>query len=264
MSSSFGRLVLYGLAALVAVFLMAPLLIVVPMSFSPSTLMQFPPPGVSLRWYDSYFANRSWTDATWMSLKAGLIVAVISTALGMAAALGLARARFRGKAVLQAFILSPLIVPVIILSVGLYFVFSLIRLNGTLTGLVIGHVVLTFPYATIVIGASLEEFDRTLEEAARGLGAPPWRAFLRVTLPLLGPSVFVALLFSFLTSFDEVVLAVFITGPETITLPRKMWEGIRFELNPTIAAVSTLLIAVSWGMMLLAAIVRRRRGVDAG
>lgn len=257
---SVGRVALYGVVGFIAVFLLAPLLIVVPMSFSATTLMQFPPSAYSTRWYDVYFGSRSWLDATWVSLKAGIVVAIVSTVLGTATALALTRGEFRGKAAVQAFLLSPLVVPVIILSVGLYYLFSLGRLNGTFTGLVIGHVVLTFPYATIVIVASLEEFDRTLEQSAMGLGATPLRAFWRITLPLISPGIVVAFLFSFLTSFDEVVLALFITGPETMTLPRKMWEGIRFELSPTTAAVSTLLIAVSWTLMLIVGLLRRRSG----
>jgi putative spermidine/putrescine transport system permease protein len=261
-----GRLLLRLAVLGIAVFLIAPLLVVVPMSFSDSTLMVFPPQRYSLRWYEAYFGNRAWTDATWVSLKAGLLVGVISTALAVAAALGLARGRFAGRALLQSFILSPLVVPVIILAVGLYYFYSFFRLNGTMTGLVLGHVVLTFPYALVVVAASLEDLDPTLEQAAQGLGASPFHAFRRVTLPMIAPGVGVAFLFSFLTSFDEVVLAVFITGPETTTLPRKMWEGIRFELNPTIAAVSTLLIAVSWSLTLAVALLRRReraRGTGA-
>lgn len=259
----FRRASLYGYVGLVAMFLFAPLLIVVPMSFSDSTLLAFPPRGLSLRWYNEYFGSPAWLDATWVSVKVGVIVALAATSLGTAAALGISRGAFPGRAALQGFILSPLVAPVIVLAVGLYYLFSFGRLNGTLTGLVVGHVVLTFPYATVVISASLEEFDRRLEQAALGLGATPFQTFRRITLPLIAPGVVVAMLFSFLTSFDEVVLAIFITGPETTTLPRKMWEGIRFELNPTIAAVSTLLIAVSWSLMLVAALARRRTGAGA-
>jgi putative spermidine/putrescine transport system permease protein len=259
-SRSPGRALLLAGVVLIAVFLLAPLLVVVPVSFSDSMLMQFPPPRWSARWYKAYFDNAAWLDATWMSLRSGLVVAVLSTALGIATALGLVRGRFRGRAAAQAFILSPLVVPVIIFSVGLYYLYSLLRLNGTFVGLVLGHVVLTFPYATVVISASLEDFDQSLERAAQGLGATPFTAFRRVTLPLIAPGVGVAFLFSFLTSFDEVVLAIFITGPETMTLPRKMWEGIRFELNPMIAAVSTLLVAISWILMLVVGLLRRSGG----
>jgi putative spermidine/putrescine transport system permease protein len=252
-----------GGVALIAAFLIAPLLIVIPMSFSDSTLMQFPPPRLSLRWYRAYFGDRAWIDATWVSLKAGALVAVLATSLSVAAAIGLARGRFPGRAALRSLLLSPLVVPVIILAVGLYYLYAHLHLNNTLTGLVLGHVVLTLPYAVVVISASLEDLDRTLEQAALGLGATPWRAFRRVTLPLIAPGIAVAFLFAFLTSFDEVVLAVFVTGPETTTLPRKMWEGIRFELNPTIAAVSTLLIVVSWSVMLLTGLIRSTRRAGA-
>jgi putative spermidine/putrescine transport system permease protein len=254
-----GRILLGATVAATVLFLLAPLLIVIPISFSDSTLMQFPPKGFSLRWYHAYFDSASWIAASWMSLEIGLTVAVASTALGTAAALGLSRARFRGRAAVQAFMLSPLVMPVIILSIGLYYVYAFVGLNGTVVGLVIGHVVLTVPYATVVIGAALEDFDRRLEQAAQGLGAAPLVAFRRIALPLIGPSVAIAFLFGFLTSFDEVVLAIFLTGPETMTLPRKMWDGIRFELNPTIAAVSTMLIALSWGLFLVAGLLRRRR-----
>jgi putative spermidine/putrescine transport system permease protein len=249
-------IVLYGGVAIISAFLIAPLLIVIPMSFSDSTLMQFPPPRLSLRWYRAYFGDHAWIDATWISLKAGVLVAILSTSLGVAAAIGLARGRIVAGAALRSLILSPLVVPVIILAVGLYYLYAFLHVNNTLTGLVLGHVVLTLPYAVVVVSASLEELDRTLEQAALGLGATPWKAFRRVTLPLIAPAVAVAFLFAFLTSFDEVVLAVFVTGPETTTLPRKMWEGIRFELNPTIAAVSTLLIVVSWSVMLLVGLLR--------
>jgi ABC-type spermidine/putrescine transport system permease subunit II len=164
----------------------------------------------------------------------------------------------------RSLVLSPLVVPVIILAVGLYYLYAHLHLNNTLTGLVLGHLVLTLPYVVVVVSASLEDLDSTLEQAALGLGATPLRAFRRVTLPLIAPGVAVAFLFSFLTSFDEVVLAVFITGPETTTLPRKMWEGIRFELNPTIAAVSTLLIGVSWSVMLLVGLLRATGRVGSG
>jgi putative spermidine/putrescine transport system permease protein len=250
---------LYGGIAMIAAFLIAPLLIVIPMSFSDSTLLQFPPLRLSLRWYRAYLGDHAWIDATWMSLKAGVLVALLSTSLGLAAAVGLVRGRF--GAALRSLVLSPLVVPVIILAVGLYYLYAYLHLNNTLTGLVLGHIVLTLPYVIVVVSASLEDLDRTWEQAALGLGATPFRAFRRITLPLIAPGVAVAFLFAFLTSFDEVVLAVFVTGPETTTLPRKMWEGIRFELNPTIAAVSTLLIAVSWSVILLAGLVRRTRRV---
>jgi len=158
-----------------------------------------------------------------------------------------------------------LMVPVVIIGVGLYVLFLRVGLNGSFLGLVIGHTVVTFPYATVVIGASLAEVDKRLEQAAIGLGANPVRAFSAVTLPLIAPGIAIAALFGFLVSFDEVVIAIFVTGPQTATLPRQIWDGIRFDLNPTIAAVATLLIALSAMVLLLGELLRRllRRTPDA-
>lgn len=251
-------------AAVGVVFLVAPLAILVPMSFNDSSLLGFPPEKYSLRWYQRYVGERAWIDATLLSLQAAAVVAAVSVVLGTLAALGLTRGRFAGRALVQAFILSPLIVPVIVIAVGLYYTFSMFRLNGTFLGLVIAHVVLTFPYAAVVISASLEKFDVRLERVAMSLGANPLRAFLRVTLPIISPGIVVAGLFTFLISFDEVVIAIFITGPQTTTLPKKMWDGIRFEINPTITAVSTLLLVYSALVMLACEYLRRRFGRRAG
>jgi len=247
-------------AVVVIMFLVAPLLILIPMSFNDSSLLTFPPQRWSIRWYERYLTDGAWIRATILSLEAGIVVAAVSVVLGTLAALGLTRGRFAGRALLQAFVLSPLIVPVIVIAVGLYYMFSFLRLNGTFTAFVIAHTVLTFPYATVVIAASLEQFDVRLERVAMSLGARPFTALVRVTLPIISPGLVVAGLFTFLISFDEVVLAIFVTGPQTATLPRKMWEGIRFEINPTITAVSTLLICYSAVVMLVCEALRRKLG----
>lgn len=253
-----GHLVTVTVAALVLGFLILPIFVVVPISFSQSALLQFPPKAWSLRWFDSYFSSSAWIDATIMSFKVGASVMLLSVLLAIPAAIGITRGSFRGRAVIQAILLSPLIVPVIIIAVALYYAFSLFRLNGTYAGLVLGHTVLALPYATVVITASLERMDPRLEQVAVSLGAHPFRAFYRVTLPLIRSGVAVAAFFAFLTSFDEVVMAIFITGPQTLTLPKKMWDGIRFELDPTIAAVSTVLVLFSWVLVLLGEAIRRR------
>lgn len=245
-------------AILVIVFLVAPLMILVPMSFNESSLLTFPPQKWSLRWYQRYFNDPAWISATVLSLQVGIVVALISVTLGTLAALGITRGRFAGRAALQAFVLSPLIVPVIIIAVGLYYMFSFFRLNATFTALVIAHTCITFPYATVVIAASLEKFDVRLERVAMSLGASPFTALVRVTLPIISPGLIVAGLFTFLISFDEVVLSIFVSGPQTATLPRKMWEGIRFEINPTITAVSTLMLLFSAVVMLVCEVVRRK------
>jgi putative spermidine/putrescine transport system permease protein len=244
-------------AALVLVFLAAPLFVVVPAAFNDSTLLQFPPRHWSLRWFREYFGSSSWIDATETSIKVATLVSLFSTLFGLAAAVALDRFAFFGRTLVRALIMAPLLVPVIVIAVGLYYMFLRIGLSGSFWGLVIGHTVITFPYATVVIGAALAEVDRRLENAAVGLGAMRPRAFFEVTLPLIRPGLVVAALFGFLVSFDEVVIAIFLTGPTTTTLPRRIWDGIRFDLNPTIAAVATLLIALSAFVMLTSELLRR-------
>lgn len=242
---------------LVMLFLAAPLLVVIPAAFNDSSLLQFPPRAWSLRWFHEYFQSASWFAATKMSFKVALVVSVVSTLLGLTTAVLLTRFTFFGRNLMRALIMGPLVVPVIVIAVGLYYVFLRVGLNGTFWGIVIGHTVVTFPYATVVISAALAEVDERLENAAVGLGAIRPRAFFEVTLPLIRPGLVVAALFGFLISFDEVVIAIFLTSAETMTLPRRIWDGIRFELNPTIAAVSTILIALSALVMLLSELLKR-------
>lgn len=254
-------------AGLVLLFLAAPLLVVITTAFNDSSLLQFPPREWSLRWFREYFQSSSWIDATKTSFKVALAVSVVSTLLGLTMAVLFTRYTFFGRDVIRALIMAPLVVPVIVIAVGLYYVFLRVGLNGTFWGLVFGHTVVTFPYSTVVIGAALLEVDERLENAAVGLGATRIRAFFEITLPLIQPGLVVAALFGFLISFDEVVIAIFITSAETTTLPRQIWDGIRFELNPTIAAVSTVLIALSALVMLLSellkAYLRRASGLAA-
>lgn len=244
-------------AGLVLLFLAAPLIVVIPAAFNASTLLQFPPREWSLRWFQEYFYSGSWIAATKTSFKVALVVSVVSTLLGLTTSVLLTRYTFFGRNLVRALIMAPLVVPVIVIAVGLYYVYLRVGLHGTLWGLVIGHTVVTFPYATVVISATLVEVDERLENAAVGLGATRPRAFFEVTLPLIRPGLVVAALFGFLISFDEVVIAIFVTSAETMTLPRRIWDGIRFELNPTIAAVSTILIALSSVVMLLSELLKR-------
>lgn len=253
-------------AGLVLFFLAAPLLVVVPAAFNDSSLLQFPPRAWSLRWFRAYFSDARWIDATEVSIAAALAVSLASTLFGLGMAVVLDRFAFPGRNLLRALVLAPLVAPVVVIAVGLYVLFLHIGLSGSFAALVIGHTVVTFPYATVVIGASLKETDRRLEDAAVGLGASWPRAFIEVTLPLIRPGLAVAALFGFLISFDEVVVAIFVTGPATFTLPRRIWEGIRFDLNPTIAAVATLLVSLSALVLLASELLRRRlrRAAAAG
>lgn len=246
------------MTALVIAFLIAPLLAVIPISFGQSSLMQFPPREFSLRWYQQLASDPRWLTAAVTSIQIGLIVSLISTFLATITAIGLARFDGRAKPAIQALVLSPLLVPVIVSGVALYYLFSVLRLTGTVTALVTAHVLLTFPYGVVVVTAALERFDIRLEHAAASLGANGLQVFWRVTLPVIRPAVIVAALFGFLVSFDEVVMALLLSGPETVTLPKQMWDGIRFDLTPVIAAVSTVLLVLSGFLVGVAEIFRRR------
>lgn len=255
--SAASRSIVVGVVILTAIFLIGPLCVLALMSFSDSRFLIFPPKELSLRWYVEYFTSVSWMQATMVSLTLGAIVSVISTMIGAGAAIAFRRSRLAGLGVLQTVMMSPLFVPNIILAVGLYSIYSIVKLNGTMVGLVLGHLVLTIPYSIVVIGTALAEFDQRLEQAAQGLGASPLRAFQHVTLPAISSGIVTSLLFTFLISFDEVVLAVFLSSPTTSTISKLMWDGIRFDLNPTIAAVSTLITGFSWFMMLIGLLARR-------
>lgn len=242
----------------VIAFLLLPLVAIIPLSFSNSSLLRFPPPGFSWRWYEEYLFNSSWTDATLNSVIVGVITAVVSVLLGTATAYGLSQSTWKGKAFVQALVLSPLLIPVIVIAVASYSVFAQFGLNGTYTGLVTAHTIITFPYTVVVISAALERFDPRLAQMAVSLGATPLRAFVSVTFPIIRTGMVVALLFAFLNSFDELVMSTFIAGPETTTLPKRIWDGIRFELSPVIAAVSSILILISCAIIGITEVLNQR------
>jgi putative spermidine/putrescine transport system permease protein len=235
------RRVLVAVCTLIYLFLMLPLVVVFPISLSSAPYMQFPPPGFSWQWYERYLDDPQWIDATWRSLYIGGATAVLALALGVPLAFALARARFAGRAIVDRLALAPLIVPTIILSVGLYGMFAKLKLIGEWYGLVVAHTVLALPFVVLVMVAGLRDFDRALEQAAEGLGATRWRTLTRVTLPLLRPSLVSAGLLAFISSFDELVVALFLAGPN-MTLPKKMFDNILMEIDPTIAAVSVMQI----------------------
>jgi len=231
--------------------LLAPLVVIFPLSLSSSELLTLPTPGWSLRWYEDFFTSSKWLLATRNSFVVGVATAVLATALGTLAALGIFLGRFRGKAVLVALLSTPMVVPVIVTAVAVYFAFSFVGLNNTLTGLVLAHTVLSVPYVLITVLATLQTFDANLLKAAATLGAPPHVAFRRVVLPLIAPGVATGALFAFATSFDELVVAIFVAGPAQFTLPRQMYAGLREFLSPTIAATAVMLVVCS--LLLLAA-----------
>jgi putative spermidine/putrescine transport system permease protein len=252
------RITLSVIAGLVLFYLILPILVVIPLSFSSASYLSFPPPGFSLHWYRNFFTRADWISSAWLSIWVGLAVTVLATALGTPASVALVRGRFAGKGLVNAFILSPLIVPGIIVAIGTYFFYARLGVVGNPIALVLAHTCLAVPFVVINVSATLYGFDERLEYAAMSLGASPWGAFRQVTLPLIRPGVLAGSLFAFITSFDELIVALFVSGTTAVTLPRRMWEGIRFEIDPTIAAVSTILVAFSGALLLTAELLRRR------
>lgn len=241
--AALGGKLLRGLGLIVAAFLVSPLLIIVPISFSSSRFLEFPPPGLSLQWYEAYFTSNAWVAATLQSCGVAIVVAIVSLAIGSAAAMAFVRGSPRMRRVGYQLLLAPMIVPGIISAVALYFLFARLQLVNTSLALVIAHSVGTVPMVVLIVAASLQAQNIRLEHAAASLGASRIATIWRIVLPLIRPALIVAGFFAFLGSFDEFVFSLFLSGPNTMTLPIKMWSGIREEITPTIAAVSSLLIA---------------------
>ena len=237
--------ILYGVCGVVLLFLNSPLFIVFPMSFSSASYLAFPPPGYSLQWYQKFFQRPDWIQSTWYSFKIAFVVTLLSTTLGTLASLGFVRGGFRGKNLISAFIISPLIVPYIIIALASYFFLAKWKLVGSQAGLILIHIVIAVPIVFIIVSNTLRNFDISLEKAAMIMGANRVRTFFKITLPLIKTGVFSGAFFSFLTSFDELIVVLFIGGVKIVTLPRRMWEGVRHETDPTITAVATILILLS-------------------
>lgn len=240
-----GRLWLYALAGLVMLFLVIPTLIVIPMSFSASQYLEFPPREWSLRWYTSYFASPSWMQATATSLKAAALTTLVATPLGTMAAYGLHASRWRFAGLLTMLLLTPMVVPVILIGIGVFYAYVKLKLVNTLLGLALAHSMLAVPVVMMVVASALKSFDLNQELVARSLGASRLRAFWLVTLPQIRFGVVTAAVLAFLTSFDEVVVSLFVSGGDHSTLTRNMFNALRDQVDPTIGAISTLIISVS-------------------
>ena len=256
--------VLRGLTiGLLMVYMLAPMVVVVVISFSSAPFLHFPPPGFSLQWYRHLFDSEAWTSSLLVSLEVMLPTAVLATVLGSAAAVGLARSHFPGTAVIGAVLMAPIVVPVIIIAAAVYTLFRVWGMNGTLHGLILAHTMLTTPYVVATVRGAMETVDRNLEQAALTLGATPWRSFWRVTFPLILPGVLSGLLFAMVVSFDELIVSMFISTPEVRPVTVQMWSDVRGAVDPTISAIATLLLAFSFIVLLAEAAVRnwrRRRG----
>lgn len=243
------RLFVGFLIGAILFFLVLPTLLVIPISLNDSSYIEFPPRGLTPRWYIDLLSDPDWRAATIFSLQIALSTTVASTVIGTLAAIGLVRGNLPGKPLLQALSLGPMIVPHVVFGVALYLVFSPLSLTGNFVGFLIAHTVLAVPYVIITVSAALERFDTSLELAALNCGASRTRAFFSIVLPSITPAVAAASVFAFLASFDEATVAFFISDTGGKTISRKMFEDIDFNLTPVIAAVSTLLVAVSLVLM---------------
>jgi len=246
-------------AALVAGFLVLPILAILPAAFNAKSFLTLPPESWSVRWWGVFFADGSWRRALATSLEVAVLATLAATSLGTAAALGIARLEGRLRAILLGLFVGPVVVPAIVLAVALYSAARSLGLVGTLAALVIGHTMLALPYAALNVGVSLAALDRRLLLAAEGLGAAPLHIFRTVTLPLILPGILGGAVFAFVTSFDEVVLSVFLSGPAQKTLPVRIWEEVRVELTPVIAVAAALMIGLALLCWALRSAVGERR-----
>lgn len=251
-----------GLAVLVYLFLLAPIAVTVPMAFGPTNALTFPPTSYSLDLFWIFFNSPAWLASLLESLKVALASTAVAMLAGVPAGYWVARHEFVGKTLISGLIMSPLIVPTIVIGLGLYLYFSYIRINATTLSLVLGHVMVTLPYVILMIIAGVQKLDRNLEFGAELMGAGPVRMFRTVVLPQLVPSLVSAAFFAFLLSFDEVVISWFLAGSNTITLPVKMYSALEWEVSPVIAAVSTLMTALSVLACIVAVVLKKGTPAD--
>ncbi len=276
------------ICAAIFLFLIAPIIIVIPLSFNvepyftfTEKMLAFDPTGYSLRWYDLLLTHPNvpadvprdgawwaqvWRDAAWVnaaknSVIIGFFATILATSLGTLAALGLSRPEMPYRRVIMAILISPMIVPVIIITLGLFFFYSSIEVNKwgvPYLGVIMAHATLGIPFVIITVTATLSGFDHSLTRAAASLGASPTTAFFKVVMPLITPGMVSGALFAFVTSFDEVVVVLFVGANDEQTIPRQMWNGIREAISPAILSVATILVIVSIGLLAAVEMLRRR------
>jgi putative spermidine/putrescine transport system permease protein len=251
------RIIFVLLCAAVLLYLVLPILIVVPMSFSSARFLTFPPPSLSLRWYREYVDNPAWMQATLVTLTVAVCTVLIATPLGVSAAYAISQSKLRIMRIIHAALLLPLMVPIIITAVGIFFVYAKVGLIATMSGLVLANVMLGLPYVIISVVAGLQSFDTTQEMVARSLGMNRLRSFFAVTLPQIKASVIAGAIFAFISAMDETIVAIFISGGQYQPLTKRMFTALRDEIDPTIAAISTLMTATSFMLVLIASTRKR-------
>jgi putative spermidine/putrescine transport system permease protein len=251
------RIIFVLLCAAVLLYLVLPILIVVPMSFSSARFLTFPPPSLSLRWYREYIGNPAWMQATLVTLTVAVCTVLIATPTGVCAAYAISQSKLRIMRMIHAALLLPLMVPIIITAVGIFFVYAKVGLIATMSGLVLANVMLGLPYVIISVVAGLQSFDMTQEMVARSLGMNRLRSFFAVTLPQIKASVIAGAIFAFISAMDETIVAIFISGGQYQPLTKRMFTALRDEIDPTIAAISTLMTATSFMLVLIASTRKR-------
>lgn len=239
-------------------FLLAPVLLLVPMSLGSAEIIEFPPSTLGIDQYRKFFNHPAWQTAVVNSLQVAVGTSIVSTIIGLMASLAIVRGRFKGKGIITAFILSPMIVPLIVMALAFYISLSKLGMLGTKLGLILAYTPLTLPFSVLPISATLRGFDRSLEYAALNLGASRFQAFTRITLPIIRPGILTGAIFAFMIAFDEVVIALFICGSTAVTLPKKMWDVIRYEIEPMLPAISTLLLLLAVFILVLIGVLQKR------
>jgi putative spermidine/putrescine transport system permease protein len=247
--------------ALIGALLLAPTLVVIPLSLTGTKTFAFPPTSWSTQWWDQLSSNPEWRDAIVHSFQIAIVVSVLATVLGTAAALALTRGRFPGRRAVNALFLAPMIVPIVVSAVGIYAMFITWHLTGTFRGFVLAHTVIALPYAIVPISVTLRGFDRRLETAAASLGAGPWTTLRLVTLPLILPGILSGALFAFAASLDETVVSLFLVSPTYRTLPVQMFTSVTRDVDPTVAAAATLIFVLTSAIVAVALLVQLRRKV---
>lgn len=236
---------IYLLSGLTAMFLITPVLLIVPMSFTDSALLRFPPETWSFRWYRSFFGSERWMEAASNSLLVACGTVLIATPAGSLAAWGVVTSNSRMAKAIWVLVMAPLVVPVILLALGLYFVYGRLRMNGSLAGLILAHSMHALPLVFVTMHSALQSFDFDQPRVAQSLGASPFKAALTITVPQLKFPLLCAAFLAFLSSFDEVVIALFVSGPGHPTLTKLMFEELRLALDPTVAAVSSVMLGLA-------------------
>jgi putative spermidine/putrescine transport system permease protein len=239
-------------------FLIAPVLLLMPMSLGSAEIIEFPPSKIGIDQYRKFFSHPAWQTAVLNSLQVAVGTSIVSTTIGLLASLALVWGRFKGKGIINAFILSPMIVPLIVMALAFYISLSKLGMLGTKFGLILAYTPLTLPFSVLPISATLRGFDRSLEHAALNLGASRFQTFIRITFPIIRPGILTGAIFAFMIAFDEVVIALFICGSTAVTLPKKMWDVIRYEIEPMLPAISTLLLLLAIVILLLIGVLQKR------